>query len=264
MANRGTHYHDMDTGFPWIKSTEASTNGWLPVVVAGANGNLTVTGSHEADNWTLKLQPPAGGSDYTSLTLWGNGGNVANRNWRAIANITPGVLRFDQSTTTNGSPNTARATLSATGLDVVNGLVVGETSTLKGAVTADSLTVTNATALQGAVTSHSLVVTNNLGIGTASPTARLHLPAGTATASTAPLKIASGVLNTTAETGAIEYDGTSLSFTRTGTVRETVPTVVTKTDTGDGTGAEGLFQINTFDNTFKVYADGAWRSLATW
>jgi hypothetical protein len=40
--------------------------------------------------------------------------------------------------------------------------------------------------------------------------------------------------------------------------------VVTKTDTGDGSGAEGLFQINTYDNTFKVYADGGWRSLSTW
>lgn len=40
--------------------------------------------------------------------------------------------------------------------------------------------------------------------------------------------------------------------------------VVTKTDTGDPTGIEGLFEINTFDNKFKVYADGAWRQLATW
>lgn len=40
--------------------------------------------------------------------------------------------------------------------------------------------------------------------------------------------------------------------------------VVTKTDTGDPAGSEGLLCINTFDNTFKVYAAGAWRPLATW
>lgn len=45
----------------------------------------------------------------------------------------------------------------------------------------------------------------NVGIGTASPTAVLHLKAGTATASTAPLKFTSGTLNTTAEAGAVEF-----------------------------------------------------------
>lgn len=44
----------------------------------------------------------------------------------------------------------------------------------------------------------------------------------------------------------------------------TLGAVITKTDTGDPTGKEGLFCINTFDNTFKVYADSGWRSLATW
>lgn len=104
----------------------------------------------------------------------------------------------------------------------------------------------------------------SVGIGVTSPTGVLHLKAGTATASTAPLKFTSGTLNTTAEAGAFEYDGSNLTFTRTGTTREIINTTVTKTTTGDGTGVEGLFQINTFDNTFKVYAEGAWRQLATW
>lgn len=39
--------------------------------------------------------------------------------------------------------------------------------------------------------------------------------------------------------------------------------VVYKTTTGDPTGHEGLFEVNTFDNTFKAYADGAWRTLAS-
>lgn len=45
----------------------------------------------------------------------------------------------------------------------------------------------------------------NVGIGTTSPTAVLHLKAGTTSASSAPLKFTSGSLNTTAEAGAVEF-----------------------------------------------------------
>ena len=59
-------------------------------------------------------------------------------------------------------------------------------------------------------------------IGTNStPTARLHLPAGTATANTAPLKLTAGTNLTTPENGTFEYDGTNLYFT-VGGVRKTV------------------------------------------
>lgn len=64
--------------------------------------------------------------------------------------------------------------------------------------------------------------TGTVGFGTSSPTAVLHLKAGNATAGTAPIKLTSGVNLTTAETGAIEYNGTNLFFTRSGTVRENV------------------------------------------
>lgn len=62
------------------------------------------------------------------------------------------------------------------------------------------------------------------GLGVAAPTATLHLRAGTATASTAPLKLTSGTNLTTAENGAFEYNGTNLFFTRTGAVRENIIT----------------------------------------
>lgn len=40
--------------------------------------------------------------------------------------------------------------------------------------------------------------------------------------------------------------------------------VLTKTTTGDASlTIEGVVQINTFDNTVKMYADGAWRTLAS-
>jgi len=60
--------------------------------------------------------------------------------------------------------------------------------------------------------------------GSTSATALIHLGAGTATASTAPLKFTSGTNLTTAENGAMEYNGTNLFFTRTGAVRENVIT----------------------------------------
>ena len=61
----------------------------------------------------------------------------------------------------------------------------------------------------------------NVGIGQSSPTAVLHLKAGTATANTAPLKFTSGTNLTTPENGALEYDGTNLYFT-VGGVRKTI------------------------------------------
>ena len=64
-------------------------------------------------------------------------------------------------------------------------------------------------------------VTGKLGIGTATPTAILHLKAGTATANTAPLKFTSGTSLTTAEAGAVEFTTDDFFATiTTGTARK--------------------------------------------
>lgn len=52
-----------------------------------------------------------------------------------------------------------------------------------------------------------------VGINLSTPTAKLHLPAGAAAASSAPLKFTSGTKLTTAEAGAVEYDGTKFYAT---------------------------------------------------
>lgn len=57
---------------------------------------------------------------------------------------------------------------------------------------------------------------SNIGIGS-SPTARLHLAAGTATASTAPLKFTTGTNLTTPEAGAMEFSSSLLYFTPSST-----------------------------------------------
>jgi len=60
------------------------------------------------------------------------------------------------------------------------------------------------------------------GIGVTSPTAVLHLKAGTATASTAPLKFTAGVNLTTPESGAMEWDGSRLYITNSTPTRNTL------------------------------------------
>lgn len=62
----------------------------------------------------------------------------------------------------------------------------------------------------------------NVGIGQATPTAFLHLKAGTATINTAPLKLTAGTNLTTAEVGAVEYDGTEVYSTNSTALRGTV------------------------------------------
>jgi hypothetical protein len=62
------------------------------------------------------------------------------------------------------------------------------------------------------ITAVSIKNTGEVGIGI-TPTATLHLKAGTATAGTAPIKLTAGVNLTAPEAGAVEYDGTDLHFT---------------------------------------------------
>jgi hypothetical protein len=73
-----------------------------------------------------------------------------------------------------------------------------------------------------------------IGIGTASltPTAWLHVQAGTASANTAPLKFTAGTNLTTPEAGAVEFDGTNY-FVTSSTTRYTLAKTLTATATLD-------------------------------
>jgi hypothetical protein len=75
-------------------------------------------------------------------------------------------------------------------------------------------------------------IDGNFGIGTgANATARLQLAAGTATASTAPLKLTAGTNLTAEEDGAFEYDGARLHFTAQANRRSVALTSDTATST---------------------------------
>jgi hypothetical protein len=68
-----------------------------------------------------------------------------------------------------------------------------------------------------------------VGFGTSGPTAQVHITGGTTAAGTASLKLGSGALLNTPETGAFEYNNTSLYFTRGTTRYDMLPNV-----TGNG------------------------------
>lgn len=112
-------------------------------------------------------------------------------------------------TTGTGAGNVFQMFSTATGnWNFYQSAATGDYVFLTGAGALECLRITNGGAL-------------SVGFG-ASPTAIMHIKAGTATASTAPLKLTSGTNLTTAEAGAFEYNGTNLFFTRTGTTRENV------------------------------------------
>lgn len=105
---------------------------------------------------------------------------------------------------------------------------------LSGSITSDLIIRTSAdSGTNAGAIRFSLMAVNKMAItsagiavgsqaGALSATSYLHLMGGTASANTAPLKFTSGTNLTTAETGAVEYNGTNLFFTRTGTTRESV------------------------------------------
>lgn len=74
----------------------------------------------------------------------------------------------------------------------------------------------------------------SLGLGQTTPTAVLHLKAGTASASTAPLKFTAGTVNTTPEAGTMEFTNAEdgLTFTAVSTRRQVVLDTATQTLSG--------------------------------
>jgi hypothetical protein len=89
-------------------------------------------------------------------------------------------------------------------------------------------------------------IAGKIGLGV-SPTAVLHLKAGTAAATTAPLKLTSGTKLTTPEAGAVEFDGTSYTVTYTSGVRRNISSedFVLATNSNLFTNGYGLLGDNT-------------------
>ncbi len=160
-----------------------------------ANKGLVIplVGTYDRDPTSADLMNPLVGGVYALGSVWINKstygvwffcGNVAGAAvWQGVTDPASGNVDGPASSTDNAL---ARFD-STTGKIIQNSIAI----------------LTDAGILTG-VTS--------MGIGIA-PTAILGLKAGTATAGTAPLKFASGTNLTAPEAGAVEYDGTNLTYT---------------------------------------------------
>ena len=101
----------------------------------------------------------------------------------------------------------------------------------------------------------------NVGIGQTTPTAVLHLKAGTSAAGTGPLKLTAGTNLTTPENGTIEFDGTKLTMTDNSVRKQikvsnalTLPSAIT-------VGASPYTYQNTSNSDEKILISGGTTSL---
>lgn len=98
-----------------------------------------------------------------------------------------------------------------------------------------------------------LATNGNTGIGTTSPTAVLHIKAGTATANTAPLQFTTGTLETVARAGVMEYNNT-FHLTNSDATRRHIVTApnTTKVTAAAPYTNDGYIIVNIGGTDFKI------------
>lgn len=182
-----------------------------------SGGTLTVAGGVAATTGAFSSTLSA----VTTATLTRN--NI-------IAVSTDGIITTNNTAATAGVPvqisprirlsGTAWNTTPTAASNTINWAI--ENIPISGATPSSSLRFNFDRNGLGYSTVFSLLSGGNLGLGVLSPTARLNLAAGTATANTAPFKFTAGTNLTIPEAGALEWNGTNLFLTTSGAVRQTV------------------------------------------
>jgi hypothetical protein len=203
-----------------------STSTTPPIIIRGGSGGTNM----------FELRRTAGVTATYAFSIAGgylNFKDVTNNTvllTLGISGVNPDInLGLDETTGSSlpGTTSILRAANSGTTADLTGGSLFIRSGRGTGSGTLSDITFQTAD-LQSSGTARQLFSakmvikgSGNVGIGQSTPTAVLHLKAGTATASTAPLKFTSGTNLTTAEAGAMEFNGTNLFFSPS-TTRHTV------------------------------------------
>jgi hypothetical protein len=168
----------------------------------------------------------------------------------------------------NGSFSNTYAITSYTGLDLQNtpinsvtnsrGIVIGELygSAISRAIDSNVSSGTNKYNIYAQGTAANYFA-GNIGIGASSPTAFLNLKAGLSTASNAPLKFTAGTNLTTAEAGAVEFDGTNWYGSPTAGNRKTFAFLESPTFTGTPTAPTATAGTNTTQIATTAFVQSA-------
>lgn len=183
--------------------------------------------------------PNQGGYSGFTLTLGGGGTNIpVFEGIRAVTTNTSLAFLFRGGTTSNPALGSVEISSGAGNTD---GQIDFKTSNA-GASVATGFTIDSK---------------QRTSTGGATPSAGLTLAAGTATAGFSPFKFTSGTNLTTAEAGAIEYDGSNIYFTPIGTIRKVIPTIITSRSTAQTAAVASVATqaVGATDSSFIVSAN---------
>jgi len=214
-----------------IIGTSASTNsGVTQSVVIGDAAGANLTGSHNTFVGYQAGNDVTSGSDNTfvgyNAGLVQGGALTGGQNTGIGSGALNGIASSGANNTAvgyNAMPSVTSATYcTSIGRQAGSTFNTGSYHTCLGyntAVSSNGLSNSTAIGYNTAVNaSNAMVLGNGVNVGidssfSTAPTARLSLPGGTTSASSAPLKMHSGSVMTSAEAGAIENDGTYLYYT---------------------------------------------------
>lgn len=238
---RGSNFGDyVITGNNMYQSNTWSNCIYLESIAPNVyHDNVTIVGNHFDGNTTQKYVKFIGvrSSMVIGNTMAGQL-NVVDEDSTSSDNIIQvgyGLgLQFDKAMLINDTPTTNRSVFGSTvpiggapltvhtttnlNVAVASSTAVGSAATLN---FVDDANTTNIIAEYRA--SKHIFNVGPVGVNTGSPTALLHLAAGTASANTSPFKFTSGTNLTSAEAGAMEWNGTNLFMTQTsGPTRKTL------------------------------------------
>lgn len=169
-----------------------------PTTLAVSDAQVTYTGDVTRSETTFSWVNTSAQATKFIIQLDGNDYITIITTSYVFTNLVLGSHTFGVKASNTNGIESSLATITHT-VASTNGVVTGISVISANYIPRENST---GTALE---TSQITSTTTGVGISVATPTAKLHLAAGSTTASTSPLKFNSGALNTTAEVGAVEF-----------------------------------------------------------